>query len=101
MTHKKSPTFGHRYLAISFIIAQSAFRCSLFDTVCSAKNASVFGGALVFGATGCCTLSGFTLSAKSTFGVTRFWGLCCVSLSRLDLELELNVRRLDCLGNEG
>lgn len=101
MTQKNSLTFGHRYLAISFIIAQSAFRCSLFDTVCSAKNASVFGGASVFAARGFCTLSGFTLSAKSTFGVTRFWGLCCVGRSRFDLELELNVRRLDCLENEG
>ncbi len=38
-----SPTFGHRYRAISFIIAQSAFLCSLFESVCSESNASVFG----------------------------------------------------------
>lgn len=63
----KGPTLGHKYLAISFMIAQSAFRCSLFDTVCSVKSASVFGDASDLAAGGFSTLSGFTLSAKSTF----------------------------------
>lgn len=35
-----SLTFGHRYWVISFIIAQSAFLCSLFDMVCSASKGS-------------------------------------------------------------
>lgn len=37
---------GHRYLAISFMIAQSAFLCSLFAVVRGLLNKSFWGGAL-------------------------------------------------------
>lgn len=33
---------GHKYCDISLIMAQSAFLCSLFETVCSASRGSFF-----------------------------------------------------------
>lgn len=36
-------TFGHKYLDISLRIAQSAVRCSLFETVCLESGESVLG----------------------------------------------------------
>lgn len=60
-------TFGHRYLAISFMIAQSAFRCSLLDTVCSVRSISVLGGTFGRAIGAFRTLSGLRLSANSSF----------------------------------
>lgn len=56
-------TLGQRYLDISFMIAQSAFLCSLFETVCSPSRSGGFGSALdlVFATSGTargCKLSG-------------------------------------------
>lgn len=35
-------TLGHKYFVISFIIAQSAFRCSFLVTVASARRSGLF-----------------------------------------------------------
>lgn len=58
-----SHTLGQRYLDISFMIAQSAFLCSLFETVCSASRSGVFFSPLdlaivISGTTRGCKLSG-------------------------------------------
>ena len=50
--------FGHRYLVISFMMAQSAFLCSAFDTVFSANKPSCLEAATA--GLGFSTLSGFT-----------------------------------------
>lgn len=52
-------------------MAQSAFLCSLFETVCSARSASVFGAPSDFGGVAGWTDSGLTLSGSSAFG-----GIC-------------------------
>ena len=62
-----SPTFGHRYCTISFMIAQSAFRCSLFDTSCSVRSPSVLGAPSDFASGGFCTASGLMFSIESAF----------------------------------
>lgn len=51
---------GHKYLDMSLMMAQSALRCSLLETVCSAKSGSVFtAGAVDF--------CGFTAPSGPTF----------------------------------
>ena len=83
-------TFGHRYLAISFMIAQSAFLCSLLDTVCSVSKASVFGGPFGLAAAGFCTLSGFTLPRSSSLDVV------CVSFFWLEEVLQRDGVHVKC-----
>lgn len=60
-------TFGHRYFAISFIIAQSAFRCSLFEMNFSLSNGSEVVELAGFESFGFSTLSGVRAAAFSSF----------------------------------
>lgn len=55
-------TFGHRYLDISFVMAQSAFLCSLFETVCSDSRPSGFGASFGFALFGSSYDSGLIFS---------------------------------------
>jgi len=59
------PTFGHRYLDISFKIAQSAFLCFSFETRCSEGTTSVAGAAFGLAFLGLCIVSGRRLSGES------------------------------------
>jgi hypothetical protein len=75
-TRKRVPksSLGQMYLAMSRIMAQFAFRCSRFDTVCSASNGSL----LVVGCAGCSgfTVSGFMLSSSIRLSCPT---LCCTA----------------------
>jgi len=62
------------------MIAQSAFLCSLFETVCSASKGSVFGSAVGLAAFfSACTLSGLILSSIAGLRSTS----CCTVRARV------------------
>jgi len=64
---------GHKYCAMSLMIAQSAFLCSLFDTICSASSGS-FLDAGSAGLSSALMLSGLMLSSAAGFRSTS----CCI-----------------------
>jgi len=84
-----SITFGHKYLDISFIIAQSAFLCSLSDTVRSVRSGSWPAGlaGLLF-----CTLSIFTVPSCVNGFCVAAWASSFRGSSLRRREVEVNGR---------
>lgn len=76
MKHPSPPTFGHRYCAISLMMAQSAFLCSLLDTVCSERRLSVLGALFAVASPGLLKVSGLTGSTASAASASRAFWIC-------------------------
>ena len=97
-------TFGHRYLAISFMMAQSAFLCSLFETVCSESKESVLGASFVFTVSTFWKVSGLMLSGISRFSKDSLWTFFGVRSSCHGMRDPVNCRvtsrhRIDWYGD--
>ncbi|KAK7555170.1 hypothetical protein IWX91DRAFT_124933 [Phyllosticta citricarpa] len=85
------PTFGHKYLDISFMMAQSALRCSLLLTVFSAsRSGSLFVAETGVAGFGLSTVSALTPSTAPFFGSA--WPAFVLSLSEREEVANMRLR---------